>query len=52
MATFIILRHPVNILVTALTKTGKFDKWFDLQALTLVGPPKDNLELDPLAHVR
>ena len=25
MATFIILRHPVTILVTAFTKTDKFD---------------------------
>ena len=55
MATFIIIRHHVTTLVTAYTK-----RLFstlrelsvnrkDLLALTLVGPPRDNPELDPLA---
>ena len=40
MATFIILRYPVTILIAAYTKTNKFD---------LAGPPRDIQEPDPLA---
>ena len=47
MATFIVLRHPVAILVTAFNNPDNLTN--DVRALTLVGPTMDNSILDPLA---
>ena len=51
-----ILRHPVTILVTVLTKSDLFSTLREpavnrkyLRALTLVGPTRNNLVLDLLA---
>ena len=64
MATFVILKHPVTILVTDLTKTYnlKINQLFfifnirelsvnikGLRASTLEGLPRENRALDPLA---
>ena len=57
MATFFILRHPVNILVTAFTKNkcsffspeGSLVDIWAYETYTLVGPTFKGLVLDPLA---
>ena len=58
MATFVVLRHPVTILVTIFTNPKNLTNDLlilklliktDLQALTLVGPTMDSPVLDPLA---
>ena len=65
MATFIALKDPLTILVTVFTKPDNliYDQKCslfstlrepsvnrkDLQDLTLVEPPRDNPELDPLS---
>ena len=36
MATYIVLRHPIAIVVTACTKTDKFDKYTIVDAIITI----------------
>ena len=55
MATVIILRHPVTILIIAFTNPDNSTilklYWKYLQALNLVRYIRENMVLDPLAEL-